>query len=217
MTLPGGASPPAVTADRMRVAEADRRDSGAHGAATGLTRDRIMTPARRSRTRCACCWRIGGSTNGDRPSHRHRGPPGHRASISTALDRMGRETPVLRGPEAVGRALHGGFPQRGRRAALLRELKPLLRLDALTVTGARWARRSSAPARASRRTSCARLRKPDLSAGRHRRAAWQSGAGRRHHQAVRRGPEAHGARGPRGRLREPSRTWRTHRRPTSST
>ena len=35
MTVPGGASPPAVTADRIRIAEADRRAGGADGARRG--------------------------------------------------------------------------------------------------------------------------------------------------------------------------------------
>ncbi len=54
MTVPGGASPPAVTADRIRVAE----ETGARAvqmAVDGLTIDKILT-VKALKMRCACCW-----------------------------------------------------------------------------------------------------------------------------------------------------------------
>ncbi len=60
---------------------------------------------------------------------------GHRIDLDT-LDRMGKETPVLLDLKPTGAALHGRLPcKAGGMATLLRELKPLLHLDALTVTG----------------------------------------------------------------------------------
>ncbi|MEP6702968.1 MAG: dihydroxy-acid dehydratase, partial [Betaproteobacteria bacterium] len=52
-----------------------------------------------------------------------------------ALDAMGRETPVLIDLKPSGRYYMEDLHDAGGLAALLRELKPLLNLDALTVTG----------------------------------------------------------------------------------
>ncbi|MEY3873140.1 MAG: hypothetical protein RLZZ296_2135, partial [Pseudomonadota bacterium] len=52
-----------------------------------------------------------------------------------ALDQMGRETPVLLDLKPSGQHYMEDFHKAGGMATLLRELKPLLRLDALTVTG----------------------------------------------------------------------------------
>src|SRR5436190_12469695 len=62
MTVPGGASPPAVTADRIRVAE----QTGARAvglAKEGLTIDKVLTPAA-MRNALRVLLAIGGSTNG---------------------------------------------------------------------------------------------------------------------------------------------------------
>ena len=52
-----------------------------------------------------------------------------------ALDRMGRDTPVLLDLKPSGQHYMEDFHKAGGMATLLRELKPLLHLDALTVTG----------------------------------------------------------------------------------
>jgi dihydroxy-acid dehydratase len=52
-----------------------------------------------------------------------------------AFDRMSRATPVLLDLKPSGQHYMEDFHDAGGMAALLRELKPLLRLDALTVTG----------------------------------------------------------------------------------
>ena len=52
-----------------------------------------------------------------------------------ALDRMGRETPVLLDLKPSGQHYMEDFHDAGGMATLLRELKPLLHLDALTVSG----------------------------------------------------------------------------------
>jgi len=132
IALPGSASPPAVTADRVRVAE----KSGAQAVAmiaAGLTPARILTPkafANALRVLLA----IGGSTNGIIHLTAIAGRLGIAIDLD-ALDRMGRETPVLVDLKPSGAHYMEDFHKAGGLAAVLRELKPLLHLDALTVTG----------------------------------------------------------------------------------
>ncbi|MCA3189125.1 IlvD/Edd family dehydratase [Cupriavidus sp.] len=132
MTVPGGASPPAVTADRMRVAEM----TGARAvglARERLTIDKILTPAAFENA-MRVLLAIGGSTNGVV----HLAAIAGRAGIEidmVALDRMSRETPVLLNLKPSGEHYMEDFHKAGGMATLLRILKPLLRLDALTVTG----------------------------------------------------------------------------------
>ena len=132
MTVPGGASPPAVTADRMRVAEA----TGAQAvemAKTGLTIDKILTPAA-FKNAMRVLLAIGGSTNGIV----HLAAIAGRMEVTVDLadlDEMGRNTPVLVDLKPSGAHYMEHFHAAGGMATLLRELKPLLALDALTVTG----------------------------------------------------------------------------------
>jgi dihydroxy-acid dehydratase len=132
MTLPGGASPPAVTADRMRVAE----QTGACAVAmarAGLTIGRILTPAAFENA-MRVLLAIGGSTNGIVHLAAIAGRMGLDIDLR-ALDRMGRDTPVLLDLKPSGQHYMEDFHHAGGMATLLRELKPLLRLDVLTVTG----------------------------------------------------------------------------------
>ncbi len=132
MTVPGGASPPAVTADRIRIAE----QTGAQAVAiarAGLTIDKILTPAAFENA-LRVLLAIGGSTNGIVHLTAIAGRMGIDIDLA-ALDRMGRETPVLLDLKPSGRHYMEDFHAAGGMATLLRELKPLLRLGALTVTG----------------------------------------------------------------------------------
>lgn len=132
MTVPGGASPPAVTADRMRVAEETGRQA-VRLAQTGLKIDQILTEkslANAMRVLLA----IGGSTNAIVHLTAIAGRLGFEVDLE-ALDRMGRDTPVLLDLKPSGQHYMEDFHQAGGMATLLRELKPLLHLDALTVTG----------------------------------------------------------------------------------
>jgi dihydroxy-acid dehydratase len=132
MTVPGGASPPAVTADRIRVAE----DTGAQAvqmARDQLTIDKILTPAAFENA-LRVLLAIGGSTNGLVHLAAIAGRLGLTIDLA-ALDRMGRETPVLLDLKPSGQHYMEDFHHAGGVATLLRELKPLLRLEALTVTG----------------------------------------------------------------------------------
>src|SRR3954462_14709162 len=92
MTVPGGASPPAVTADRIRVAE----ETGARAVALAkerLTVDKVLTPAA-FRNALRVLLAIGGSTNGIVHLAAIAGRLGYDLDLA-ALDRMGRDTPVL--------------------------------------------------------------------------------------------------------------------------
>ena len=132
MTVPGGASPPAVTADRIRVAE----ETGARAvqmAHERLTIDKILTPdAFENAMRVLLA--IGGSTNGIVHLAAIAGRVGLDIDLH-ALDRMGRETPVLLDLKPSGQHYMEDFHHAGGMATLLHELKPLLKLDAMTVTG----------------------------------------------------------------------------------
>ena len=92
MTVPGGASPPAVTADRIRIAE----ETGARAvqmALDGLTIDKILTPdAFENALRVLLA--IGGSTNGIVHLAAIAGRVGLDIDLP-ALDRMGRVTSRL--------------------------------------------------------------------------------------------------------------------------
>ena len=132
MTVPGGASPPAVTSDRMRVAEETGAES-VRMARSGLTIDKILTAAA-FRNAMTVLLAIGGSTNGIVHLTAIAGRVGIKIDLEE-LDRMGRATPVLVDLKPSGQHYMEHFHAAGGMATLLRELKPLLALDALTVTG----------------------------------------------------------------------------------
>lgn len=132
MTVPGGASPPAVTADRMRVAEETGRQA-VRIAKEGLTIDKILTE-KSLENAMRVLLAIGGSTNGIIHLTAIAGRMGFDVDLE-ALDRMGRQTPVLLDLKPSGQHYMEDFHHAGGMATLLRELKPLLHLDALTVTG----------------------------------------------------------------------------------
>jgi dihydroxy-acid dehydratase len=132
MTVPGGASPPAVTADRIRVAERTGAVAVAMAKAK-LTPDRIMT-AKAFENALRVLLAIGGSTNGIIHLTAIAGRMGIEIDLAR-VDAFGRETPVLVDLKPSGQHYMEDFHHAGGVAALLRELKPLLHLDALTVTG----------------------------------------------------------------------------------
>mgnify|MGYP002629304231 CR=1 FL=1 len=132
MTVPGGASPPAVTADRMRVAEETGRQA-VRIAREGLTIDKILTE-KSLENAMRVLLAIGGSTNGIIHLTAIAGRMGFDIDLD-ALDRMGRHTPVLLDLKPSGQHYMEDFHHAGGMATLLRELKPLLHLDALTVSG----------------------------------------------------------------------------------
>ena len=132
LTVPGGASPPAVTADRMRVAEETGKQ------AVWLARQRLgitqILDQRALENGMRVLLAIGGSTNAIVHLSAIAGRLGFEMNLK-ALDRMGRDTPVLLNLKPSGEHYMEDFHAAGGMATLLRELKPLLHLDALTVTG----------------------------------------------------------------------------------
>jgi len=132
MTVPGGASPPAVSADRIRIAE----QTGARAVQmvkAELSIDKILTPAAFENA-MRVLLSIGGSTNGIVHLAAIAGRMGLEIDMR-AFDRMGRDTPVLLDLKPSGVHYMQDFHEAGGMATLLRELKPLLRLEAMTVTG----------------------------------------------------------------------------------
>ncbi|WP_313026463.1 IlvD/Edd family dehydratase [Pseudomonas lopnurensis] len=130
--LPGGATPPAVTADRLRIAER----TGAQAVAmieAGITPDRILTE-KAFENALMVLLAIGGSTNGIV----HLAAIAGRCGIEVDLDRfdeLGRDIPVLVNLKPSGSHYMEDLHKAGGLAPVLRELRPFLHLDALTVTG----------------------------------------------------------------------------------
>jgi dihydroxy-acid dehydratase len=132
MAVPGSASPPAVTADRIRVAERTGTEAVAM-IGKSLTPDRILT-AKSFENALRVLLAIGGSTNGIVHLTAVAGRLGIRMDME-AFDRIGKETPVLVDLKPSGQHYMEDFHKAGGLRTLLRELRPLLHLDALTVTG----------------------------------------------------------------------------------
>jgi len=132
MSLPGSATPPAVTADRIRVAELTGTKA-VWLAQSSLTPKRILTEQAFNNA-FRVLLAIGGSTNSIIHLAALAGRVGFGFDLD-ALDRMARETPVLVDLKPSGEHYMEHFHAAGGMAALLRELKPMLALDAMTVTG----------------------------------------------------------------------------------
>jgi len=132
MMIFGGACPPAVTAERLRVAEKTGATAVAMAAAR-LTPDRILT-GKAIENALRVLLAIGGSTNGLIHLTAIAGRLGIAIDLA-GLDRMSRDTPVLIDLKPSGQHYMEDFHKAGGMPALLRELRPLLHLDALTVSG----------------------------------------------------------------------------------
>ena len=132
MMLPGGACIPAVMSERMRNAEA----TGARAVAIakeGLTPAKIMTPDAFENA-LTMLLAIGGSTN----AIVHLAAMAGRLGIAIdldAFDRMGARTPVLVDLKPTGQHYMEDLEKAGGVVTILRELRPLLKTKALTITG----------------------------------------------------------------------------------
>jgi dihydroxy-acid dehydratase len=130
--LPGTAAIPAVHADRLRAAE----ETGALAVkliGSKLTPDKIITP-KSIENALRVLLSIGGSTN----AIVHLTAIAGRAGIPVSLQRLNElsdTTPVLVNLKPVGNGYMEDFYAAGGMGALLRELKDLLHLDAMTITG----------------------------------------------------------------------------------
>jgi dihydroxy-acid dehydratase len=132
MILPGTAAIPAVHADRLRAAEA----TGAAAVrliGSSLTPDRIVN-AKSVENALRVILAIGGSTNAVIHLTAIAGRAGVEVSLSR-LNELSDSTPLLVDLKPVGNGYMEDFYAGGGMSALLRELKPLLHLDCMTVTG----------------------------------------------------------------------------------
>ncbi len=132
MTVPGGASPPAVTAQRMRIAE-QTGEQAVQMAKDRLTIDKILTPAAFENA-LRVLLATGGSTNGLVHLSAIAGRMGVAIDLE-AFHAMGQSTPVLIDLKPSGQHYMEDFDAAGGMPTLLRTLKPLLNLEVLTVTG----------------------------------------------------------------------------------
>jgi dihydroxy-acid dehydratase len=132
IALPGTAAIPAVHADRLRAAEATGKRAVAL-AAEGLRPSRIITE-RSVENALRVLLAIGGSTN----AIVHLTAVAGRAGVTISLKRLNElsdATPVLVDLKPTGQHYMSDLNSAGGLGAVLRELKPMLHLDCLTVTG----------------------------------------------------------------------------------
>jgi len=132
LILPGTAAIPAVHADRLRAAEA----TGAAAVkliGTAHTPERIVN-AKSVENALRVLLALGGSTN----AVIHLTAIAGRAGVKVSLEQVNKlsdSTPVLVNLKPVGNGYMEDFFASGGMGTLLRELKPLLHLDCMTVTG----------------------------------------------------------------------------------
>ena len=132
MALPGSAAIPAVHADRLRAAEASGRRAVAL-VANPIRPSQIIT-AQSVENAIRVLLAIGGSTN----AIVHLTAIAGRAGLKVDLNRLNAlsdSTPVLVDLKPTGQFYMSDLYAAGGVGAVLRELKPLLHLDCLTVTG----------------------------------------------------------------------------------
>jgi dihydroxy-acid dehydratase len=132
MALPGTAAIPAVHADRLRAAEA----SGARAvvlARERLTPSRIITD-KSVENALRVLLAIGGSTNAIIHLTAVAGRVGVKISLET-LNALSDATPVLVDLKPTGQHYMSDLNAAGGLGAVLRELRPMLHLECLTVTG----------------------------------------------------------------------------------
>ena len=132
MMLPGGATIPAVAADRLRHAEMVGARAMAL-AADPICPSQIMTP-KSFENALRVLLAIGGSTNGIIHLTAMAGRLGIEVDLP-AFDALGADTPVLVDLKPNGQFYMDDLHRAGGMAPILRALKPLLHLDCLTVTG----------------------------------------------------------------------------------
>jgi dihydroxy-acid dehydratase len=132
MMVPGGASPPAAYADRLRIGVETGR-TAVRLAQEGPAPERIMTPeAFENAIRVLLA--IGGSTNGVV----HLTAMAGRLGIviePDAFDRLSEDTPMIVNLKPSGKYYMEDFHKAGGMRVVLHALKDKLHLDCLTVTG----------------------------------------------------------------------------------
>jgi dihydroxy-acid dehydratase len=132
MALPGTAAIPAVHADRLRAAEASGRRA-AELALKPLRPSEIITP-KSVENALRVLLAIGGSTN----AIVHLTAIAGRAGVEVSLNKLNQlsdSTPVLVDLKPTGQHYMSDLYAAGGVGALMREIKPLLNLDCMTVAG----------------------------------------------------------------------------------
>lgn len=132
MSLPGTAAIPAVHADRLRAAEASGR-AAARMVEQPIRPSEVITE-KSVENALRMLLALGGSTN----AIVHLTAVAGRLGIKVSLEKMNElsdTTPVLVNLKPVGEHYMEDFFFAGGVGAVLRELKPLLHLDTLTVAG----------------------------------------------------------------------------------
>ena len=132
MALPGTAAIPAVHADRLRAAEASGRRAVALAADPIRPSEVITEQSIENALRVLLA--IGGSTN----ALVHLTAVAGRLGVSIDLDRLNElsdETPVLVDLKPTGDYYMSDLNAAGGLGAVLKELRPLLHLDCMTVVG----------------------------------------------------------------------------------
>ncbi len=132
MALPGSAAIPAVHADRLRAAEASGRRA-VELVAKPIRPSQIITE-KSVENALRVLLAIGGSTNAIVHLTAIAGRVGVKVDLSR-LNAISDSTPVLVDLKPTGKFYMSDLYAAGGIGAVLRELKPLLHLDAMTVTG----------------------------------------------------------------------------------
>jgi dihydroxy-acid dehydratase len=132
MALPGSAAIPAVHADRLRAAEASGRRAVEMARAPVRPSQVITEKSIENALRVLLA--IGGSTNAIVHLTAIAGRVGAKLRL-TRLNELSDSTPVLVDLKPTGQFYMSDLYAAGGVGAVLRELKPLLHLDCMTVTG----------------------------------------------------------------------------------
>ena len=143
MALPDSAAIPAVHADRLRMAEASGARAVAMAAAGGPSPSEIIT-AKSIENAVRVLLAIGGSTN----AIIHLTAIAGRCGVPISLERLNRlsdETPVLLDLKPTGEHYLQDLHAAGGLRAVLWELRDVLNLDCMTVSGERLGARLQAP------------------------------------------------------------------------
>ncbi len=132
MMVPGGASAPAVLAERRRIAEQTGTEA-VRIAAEKITPDLVMTP-QAIENALRILLAIGGSTNAIIHITAMAGRLGIDIDLE-AFDEMGRTTPVLVNLKPSGQHYMDDLHRAGGLPRIMSEIRPLLHLDVMTING----------------------------------------------------------------------------------
>jgi dihydroxy-acid dehydratase len=182
MSLPGTAAIPAVHADRLRAAEASGRRAVAM-ISPPLRPSRIITE-RSVENALRVLLAIGGSTN----ALIHLTAIAGRVGVAVSLERLNAlsdETPILVDLKPTGRHYMSDLFVGGGIGAVMRELRPMLNLDCMTVTGETLGERLSHDATWVDRAVVRPLGDPYQKNGGLVAPVWIARARRRYRQALR--------------------------------